>query len=647
MQRLKRVSLLPFIVLVAVLGAVHVLVRTSTYGATITPDSVYYLSVAANLSAGEGLQNFRGEGVSHWPPFFPILLAALNRVGIELVDAGRLVSVVAFGLIILLSGLHLRRTLISPLLAVGATLVLATSFNLTHFASSILSEACFILFVLLALTQIESFLTRRAAWPSLALAAVCSALAAVTRFAGVTVIFTGIGLLLLRREWPLAARLKSAACYGAVASVPLVAVLTYNWIVFGELVRSFVHEGEPYSLSHWLRRTLFLCYREVVPATTPAFVEYLLWAGGSLAVLGVAVVCMRHRNELAQTPSSTLWSVLPLAAFACVFLAFIAVVVPLRFGASYMVARFLMPLHVPLVLSAAILLDRFLRIQSEGWVSAVKSASAALILIGCCAVAGHSTISSLTATAQAMESGYYGDKYNTAHWDESETIRYLKANPTDAVMYSNRDGLLYTVLALDAGINVRGKYPTFDDLGKSPVIPPGESGPSGTHFVWLHQFASFYRFDAADLRALPQLEPVAELADGVVFKVNRAYDTAASLRATYKAVVVGEPAIRSTFDVYLGENNTLTYVKQPCTRADTEEPFFLHLFPVHREDLPDVDRLTFEFDWRGVRFDGKCWTERTLPEYAIARIRTGQGKAWQAEFDLADAEQQATPIPGK
>ena len=91
----------------------------------------------------------------------------------------------------------------------------------------------------------------------------------------------------------------------------------------------------------------------------------------------------------------------------------------------------------------------------------------------------------------------------------------------------------------------------------------------------------------------------------------------------------------------------MTYVKQPCTRADTAEPFFLHLFPVHRADRPDVDRLTFEFDWRGVRFDGKCWTEHALPEYAIARIRTGQGKAWQAEFDLADAEQQSTPIPGK
>lgn len=189
-QRLKSISLLT--ILVAVLGAVHVLIRTSTYGATISPDSVLYLSVAANLSAGEGLRDFTGLDPLYHPPFFPILLSALGLAGIGPADAGRLVNAVAFGLIILLSGLYLRRTLASPLLAAGATLVLATSFNLNHFASGILTEPSFILFALLALILLESFLRQRAAWPSLVAAAAFSALAAATKFAGVAVIFTGV-----------------------------------------------------------------------------------------------------------------------------------------------------------------------------------------------------------------------------------------------------------------------------------------------------------------------------------------------------------------------------------------------------------------------------------------------------------------------
>ena len=90
-----------------------------------------------------------------------------------------------------------------------------------------------------------------------------------------------------------------------------------------------------------------------------------------------------------------------------------------------------------------------------------------------------------------------------------------------------------------------------------------------------------------------------------------------------------EPAIRSDFDVYLGEN-TLVYVREPCSPADTEAPFFLHLFPVHVNDLPDhreqygyADR-GFGFDERVSMYDGKCLAEISLPGYAISEIRTGQ-----------------------
>ncbi len=100
-------------------------------------------------------------------------------------------------------------------------------------------------------------------------------------------------------------------------------------------------------------------------------------------------------------------------------------------------------------------------------------------------------------------------------------------------------------------------------------------------------------------------------------------------RPAYEELVSGEPAIRSDFDVYLGEN-TLAYVREPCARADTEALFFLALYPVDVNDLPDhrkrhgFDNLDFGFDGRGVIFDGRCMATATLPEYDIARIFTGQ-----------------------
>ena len=80
------------------------------------------------------------------------------------------------------------------------------------------------------------------------------------------------------------------------------------------------------------------------------------------------------------------------------------------------------------------------------------------------------------------------------------------------------------------------------------------------------------------------LEPVAELADGAIFRVNEAFDSAGARQSAYEALVSGEPAVRSAFDVYLHEG-TLVYVKEPCVRADTEAKFFLHLIPADVADL--------------------------------------------------------------
>ena len=114
-------------------------------------------------------------------------------------------------------------------------------------------------------------------------------------------------------------------------------------------------------------------------------------------------------------------------------------------------------------------------------------------------------------------------------------------------------------------------------------------------------------------------------------------------RRAYEEWVSGEPVIRSDFDVYLRENR-LVYFKEPCVRADIKARFFLHLYPVDVNDLPDhrkqygFDNLDFNFI-RAI-FDGKCIAKMALPEYDIARISTGQyvpvaggfNNLWKEEF---------------
>ena len=138
---------------------------------------------------------------------------------------------------------------------------------------------------------------------------------------------------------------------------------------------------------------------------------------------------------------------------------------------------------------------------------------------------------------------------------------------------------------------------------------------------------------------------VEHVTDDGVFKIALIENIKAARELAALPAYDGEPVIRSDFDVYLSEN-TLGYVKDPCAPADTKAMFFLHLYPVDVNDLPDhrrghgFDNLDFNFYKRGVIFDGKCMVRIPLPEYDIARIGAGQyvrvgggfNHLWKAEF---------------
>ena len=102
------------------------------------------------------------------------------------------------------------------------------------------------------------------------------------------------------------------------------------------------------------------------------------------------------------------------------------------------------------------------------------------------------------------------------------------------------------------------------------------------------------------------------------------------MRRSYAALAATTPAARSTFDLFL-EDGTLIYVKESCTQADAEAPFFLHVVPADPDDLGPMRRRhgfdNMDFQWSGTlaaTFDGVCLLARKLPDYAIASIVTGQ-----------------------
>ena len=119
-------------------------------------------------------------------------------------------------------------------------------------------------------------------------------------------------------------------------------------------------------------------------------------------------------------------------------------------------------------------------------------------------------------------------------------------------------------------------------------------------------------------------------------------------RAAYADVVAnGDPLAYSEFDIYFYDG-ALYYLSADCAPPMSNADVlwvFLHIIPDDLADLP-ANRRELGFENRDFRlarhaafFDGKCIYRQPLPDYPIARIRTGQDVAgetvWRADIDLA------------
>ena len=102
------------------------------------------------------------------------------------------------------------------------------------------------------------------------------------------------------------------------------------------------------------------------------------------------------------------------------------------------------------------------------------------------------------------------------------------------------------------------------------------------------------------------------------------------IEETRRLIKYADPIIRSHFDVYLRDNKLL-YVKEECNKEDINLKFFLHIEPIDQSALPRL-RQQFGFDnldFFFIEVDGfydarRCIVVRSLPDYDIASIRTGQ-----------------------
>jgi len=269
----------------AIIGTI-VAYACTPWGVLVDFDSYYYLSAATSLIQGHGFGYLTSAGsispLTHYPPLYSTVLAIFSLLtGRDMLLSARITACLLIGLNAFIFGwLSSRYTCSAWTGAAVTALFAASTVNLGLIVAG-LSEGLFFVFVLLALFCVaEAIYSESKAW--LIGAALCSASASLTRYAGIGIILAGgMAILLLGcRAWK--NRIVALLAYGSIAGLPLGLWDLRNLLLTGTTTNRVIS-------FHWLGGQVML--NEAVYAASSWFLTNTKsLARDKLSLLGVSLV---------------------------------------------------------------------------------------------------------------------------------------------------------------------------------------------------------------------------------------------------------------------------------------------------------------------------------------------------------------------
>ena len=387
------------------------------------------------------------------------------------------------------------------------------------------------------------------------------------------------------------------------------------------------------------------------PAYIPlVFIVVLPVLVAVVLVMGIGAGVIGRRRQRFSHDSRLL---ILLVVFVGIYVVVVTIGVTIQ-GIETVTHRYLAPLYIPLLFSAVLLLDKLFRydIKSKPWGSVRFVLKTEYMF-----TLGRVTVVLMVGLLLYLwcHADFYKDRFqyhldhgggiHSREWRDSEVIRYIKDHiPTGQIIWSTAHWHLY-FYEVQAMKNRRIWSASADAMARWVHRSQATSDDVDVYVVWFYNYLRPHSYSLSHFTFFLDVELVAELSDGVIFRVNEnAVSQADAHHQEYESGMSASPVLRSNFDVYR-RKNSITYVKNPCSQPDIQAIFFLHIYPRDVQDLPDdrkqhgFDNLDFSFYEHVVRFDGKCMATVGLPAYSIERMVTGQfvpgqGKLWEDEFSV-------------
>lgn len=218
----------------ALVGITIVLLFTQHGGIGISPDSIVYSSVARNLVAGNGFTDYTGNPLVIFPLVFPTFLALVMFIfQTDIILLAPYLNAIMFGTVIFLSGVIIENFKYKTNWYKRIILIIITlSPSLIEVYTMLWSETLFILLSLVFILYFHKYLLSHSIF-SLIKVAIIGAIAFDTRYAGITLIGTGVMILFFDKSLDWKRKTEHILIFGNIG-ISLVALnLVRNFFVKG------------------------------------------------------------------------------------------------------------------------------------------------------------------------------------------------------------------------------------------------------------------------------------------------------------------------------------------------------------------------------------------------------------------------------
>jgi 4-amino-4-deoxy-L-arabinose transferase-like glycosyltransferase len=410
------------------------------FGVGVTTDSVVYLVGARHLARGLDFSLPSVDSptrlITHYAPFYSILLAAGELAGVDALTWGRILNTLLFvaslfltlQIILNFAPKKNAESVITGLLLAG--LLLTPFFVLELFATA-WSEALFVFLFLLSLQLVGKYLEA----PSgrlLIFAGLATGAAFLTRYAGAALLIAFCLVIWLFSRQNTRRRLTGALTFGALAIAPQAFWLLRNLFLTGTTTSrelSFHPFGKTLvwqamtTMSSWL----------LAPETTPTIVKgaiLVLAAGGIAYGLWRKVVATETSTaDLRRRLSESLPGiVLIILVFIPIYFIFLGVSLDFFDANIPMDGRIFITVYFSILILTGYLLQQFVPAnRSQRW---LKNG---VLVLGLALISGNVFNSAPSVTAAHQ----YGLGFENSFWQSSDLLAALKNVPQDLAVYTN------------------------------------------------------------------------------------------------------------------------------------------------------------------------------------------------------------------